>query len=139
MTKRWGTGHILNRSLVLGFMFCYSAVTLHLVFQHQSPTAISQVKDYVKSSKTSNIEIVTTPLIKFYLQTNDVKANFMVNQNQNNLDSLYTDYKDREIKTNTTFITIGNQVSSVVPKSNITFYHNPYVNRLWPVLSIYEY
>ena len=63
----------------------------------------------------------------------------MVNQNQNDLDSIYTDYKNREIKTNTTFITIGNQVSLIVPKSNFTFYHNPYVNRLWPVLSIYEY
>ena len=139
MNKQWGTGHILNRFLVCGFMFCYSAVTLHLVFQHQSPTAISQVKDYLKSSKTSNIEIVTTPLIKFYLQTNDVKAKIMVNQNQNELDSLYLDYKNREIKTNTTFVSIGSQVNFVVPKSNMTFYHNPYVNRLWPVLSLYEY
>jgi hypothetical protein len=139
MTKQWRTGQVLNRVLVCGFMFCYSAVTLHLVFQHQSPTAISQIKDHLTSSKGSNVEIATTPLIKFYLQNHDVKAKFIVTQNQNDLDSLYSDYRNREIKTNTAFISIGSQVNFVVPKSNITFYHNPYVNRLWPVLSLYEY
>jgi len=139
MTKQWKAGKVVNRILVSGFMFCYSAVTLHLVFQHQSPTAISQIKDHLTSSKGSNVEIVTAPLIKFYLQNHDVKAKFIVTQNQNDLDTLYSDYRNREIKTNTTFVSIGSQVNFVVPKSNMTFYHNPYVNRLWPVLSLYEY
>lgn len=139
MTKQWKTGKIVNRFLVCGFMFCYSAVTLHLVFQHQSPTAISQIQDHLNSTKHSNLEIVTTPLIKFYLQTHDVNAKFMVNQNQNDLDSLYLDYRNSEIKTNRTFISIGSKVNFVVPKSKMFFYHNPYVNRLWPVLSLYEY
>ncbi|MEE3234573.1 MAG: hypothetical protein VX294_10445 [Candidatus Latescibacterota bacterium] len=139
IAQQWGTGRFLNRFLVCGFLFCYSAITLHIVNQHKTPTAISQVKDYLLSIHRHDLQVVTTPLIKFYLKTHEIKANLIIAGNQNELDSLYCHYQERDQTNIKSFISINNHVSGAVPKLKKTFFHNPYVNRLWPKLSVYEY
>ena len=123
---RWGT--------VFMFLSCYSCVSLNTVIQHTQPTAIAQVHRYLHNRQlesSNNLTIVSVPLIKYYLASQHITANYITIEDETDL--LLLD----DIKTG--FVVIGSPLPSRVAKDTKTFYHNPYVNRMWSELSVYEY
>lgn len=123
---RWGT--------VIIFLTCYSCVSLHTVIQHTQPTAIAQVHRYLHNRQLEsrdNLTIVSVPLIKYYLASQDITANYITIKNKTDL-SLLNDIKTR-------LIVIGSPLPNRTARKTETFYHNPYVNRMWSELSVYEY
>ena len=117
---------------VLVFLFCYGFVTCYLVFQHSEPTAIAQVRNYL-AKKEDVLHVVSAPLIKYYLAAGDLQASFTSIETSAELNAVDPS------KHSGCFVSVG----SPIPDSNYstarTFYHNPFVNRMWPVISIYEY
>ena len=100
--------------------FCFN----YFVNQHRSPSAISKLKDNL-ISMDSNDKIVCIPLVKYYLETHGINANYIdinsIDKNNipNNLDNA---------------IIIGNHIDlfndTFQVISDSSYYHNPYVNRM---------
>ncbi len=107
-------------------------VSIILVIQHKSPSAISKLKNNL-IKMDSNETIVSIPLVKYYLETHGINANYIdVNSlNKNNIPDTLIDA-----------IIIGNHTElfndsfQVIPDSS--YYHNPYVNRMWPEIHTFR-
>lgn len=120
--------------IVIIFFVCYSYVTLHTVVQHTKPTAIAQIHKYLynkQQEQGDKLHIVSVPLIKYYLVSQGVEANYIPIKSEEDLAKL------DELETG--IIAIGGPLPNRVPKVKKTFYHNPYVNRMWPELSLYHF
>ena len=121
------------RLVVIAFFFCYGYVTLHLVVQHKKPTAIAQIHQYLAAKKSDVLHIASVPLIKYYLASQALRAVYMPIRDQGDLEALDALDDTAEL------VVIGSPLQDRVPKATKTFYHNPYVNRMWSELTVYEY
>ena len=120
--------------IVIIFFFGYSYVTLHTVFQHTKPTAIAQIHKYLSTKQREQddkLYIVSVPLIKYYLASQAVEADYIPIKSEADLAQLD--------KLETGLVVIGSPLANRVPKVKKVFYHNPYVNRMWPELPLFEY
>ena len=141
ITTGQGTKTTINRKqfkigwgVVVIFLLCYSYVTLHTVVQHTKPTAIAQVHEYLRdkqSEQDKKLYIVSVPLIKYYLSSQALDANYIPIKSGTDLVQL------DELETG--IVAIGGPLRNRVPKVRKIFYHNPYVNRMWSELSLFEY
>ena len=126
--------YIFAWSSVTIFFFCYSYVTLNIVVQHTKPTAIAQIHEYLREKQHeqgNQIHIVSVPLIKYYLAAQAVEAVYVPIKSKADLAQL------DELETG--LVVIGSPLPNREPKVEKTFYHNPYVNRMWPELPLFEY
>ena len=110
-------------------------MTVNLALSHKKPTAISQLKDNLLKNKPSPI-IISTPLINYYLQTHRISSRFL---NSNNTDEIK---KFLQNKINDKALVIGDFSSlfesNFVIKEEKTYYHNPYVNRMWSKIETFS-
>ena len=120
------------RLVLAAFLCCYGAVTLHLVVQHRGPTAIAQVHRHLAAMETEGLRIASVPLIKWYLASQDLAAEYIPVESPEDLRAI-------DPAVGGDLIAIGSPLPDREPKAVRTFYHNPYVNRLWPELTVYEY
>ena len=121
-------------AVVIIFCLCYSYVTLNMVVQHTKPTAIAQIHEYLRDKQREQddkLHIVSVPLIQYYLASQAVDATYIPIKSERDLAQL------DELETG--LVVIGSQLSNRKPKAEQTFYHNPYVNRMWPELPLFEY
>ena len=118
--------------VLAGFLLCYGYVTLHLVVQHKNPTAIAQIYQYLKAKQSDTLCVVSVPLIKYYLESQGLKAVYMPIKGENDTVKL-----DGQL--NSELIVIGSPLPGRVMKTRKTFYHNPYVNRMWSEIPLFEY
>ncbi len=121
-----------QRLVLAVFLCCYGAVTLHLVVQHRSPTAIAQVHRHLAARETEGLRIVSVPLIKWYLASQDLAAEYISVESPEDLRAI-------DPAAAGDLVVIGSPLPDREPKAVRTFYHNPYVNRLWPELTLHEY
>ncbi len=112
-----------------------SIVTINLATQHQKPTAIAKISNFL--TKKNDIDtIISIPLINYYLQLHGIKANYINIKNESDIFQI----DKKKLKNN--FIVIGNfnhLFDDYITVDKNYFYHNPYVNRLWPILELYNY
>ena len=120
--------YIFSSLYIISLVF----VSIILVNQHRSPSAISKLKDHLISMDT-NDKIVCIPLVKYYLETHGINANYI---NVNSID------KNNIPDTLNGAIVIGNQDElfndSFQVISDSSYYHNPYVNRMWPEIHTFR-
>ena len=115
------TSYIFSSLYITTLIF----VSITLVIQHKSPSAISKLKDNL-IKMDSNETIVSIPLVKYYLETHGINANYIdVNSiDKNNIPDTLNDA-----------IIIGNHSElfndSFQVISDSSYFHNPYVNRMW--------
>ena len=120
--------------IVIIFFICYSYVTLYTVVQHTRPTAIAQIHKYLQDKQREEkdkLYIVSVPLIKYYLASQAVEAVYIPIRSEADLAQLDA--------LETGFTVIGGPLPNRVPKAIKVFYHNPYVNRMWSELPLFEY
>jgi len=132
--KQKGFRYAFAWCTVIIFFVCYSYVTLHTVIQHKKPTAIAQIHEYLHAKQHEQgeeLHIVSVPLIKYYLASQAVEAVYIPIKNEADLAQLD--------KLESRFVVIGSPLPNRVPKVEKVFYHNPYVNRMWPELPLFEY
>jgi hypothetical protein len=115
----------------------YVAVAFVLVGQHQDPTAVAQAKTYVASqSENEPVQVVSVPLINDYLRAQQVDARYLSVEDAADVRRLRRpDAPDRKT------LVVGTYASVLKrrPDSVRTFYHNPFVNRMWPEVTVYVY
>ncbi|MEC7608536.1 MAG: hypothetical protein VX964_00040, partial [Verrucomicrobiota bacterium] len=100
---------------------------------HKQPSAIAQVYNYLNDINAQNMHVASTPLIKYYLAARGIKAAFIPIESRDDLSRLEKNEDSMQL------VVIGNPLKNKLPQSKRTFYHNPYVNRMWSELSVYEY
>lgn len=133
-SKQRGVRSPFAWGIVVIFLLCYSYVTLHTVVQHTKPTAIAQVHEYLRDKQNKQddkLHIVSVPLIKYYLASQAIEAIYISIKSEAALAQLD--------KLEPGFVVIGSPLPNRVPKVEKTFYHNPYVNRMWSELPLFEY
>ena len=122
------TSYIFSSLYITTLIF----VSITLVIQHKSPSAISKLKDHLISIDP-NDKIVCIPLVKYYLKTHGINANYIdvKSIDKNNLPDTLNGA-----------IVIGNQDGlfndSFQVISDSSYFHNPYVNRMWPEIHTFR-
>lgn len=127
------SNRILKVVLIV-FFCCYGYVALHLVVQHKEPTAIAQIHQHLKTKQGDKLHVVSVPLIKFYLAAQGLQAVYTPIKSAEDLAKL-----DKKLDNTSGLVVIGSPLQDRAPKTKKTFYHNPYVNRMWSELSVFEY
>jgi hypothetical protein len=138
----------------------YAAVGLVLAVQHLQPTAIAQAKTYVdRRAANGPVRVVSDPLVNTYLQKQAVDARYVsvddsaaVRRVRRSLDASAGPASETgsldeaggdgpAASARRTTLVIGTYASllSAQPDTARTFYHNPYVNRMWPEVTVYVY
>ncbi len=109
----------------------YAAVTIIVVAQHREPTAIAQVKHYAEEVRPD--VVASIPLVNYYLSAQGVEATYLSVQNQED--------RERMAGVPGKLLVIGSYPDMMPPNyaRADTFYHNPYVNRMWPEVEVYVY
>ncbi|WP_187696585.1 hypothetical protein, partial [Xanthovirga aplysinae] len=131
---------IWNKKLAYGligiFFVSYIFTTGVLVSQHRSPTAISQAKDFILEKQSqADIGLVGVPLVNFFINRQlEGKIKYFSEEGdlievKNILEQGYKVYSFSQID-----IEMGRPYQKVY-----TFFHNPYVNRMWSEVKVYEY
>ena len=126
-----------NRTLkafLIAFVLCYGYVAIHLVVQHKKPTAIAQIHHNLSTKQSDRLRVASVPLIAYYLASQGLQAVYIPLQDPSDLAAL-----DEKSDGSSDLVAIGSPIDGRIPKAEKTFYHNPYVNRMWPSLSLYEY
>ncbi len=128
-----------NTKAALGLMVVGVALNLLvtgiLVNQHRSPSAIAQLASYIHEQPASDRIIHTDRLRYFYLNSH-VKLQgtpFIVG---NDSTQLHEVYQQGKVLYSTERIDHWLQMA---PVEEQTFFHNPYVNRLWSQVKVYKY
>ena len=122
------------KAVLIVFLCCYGYVALHLVVQHKQPTAIAQIHQYLNTKESDKLHVVSVPLIKYYLAAQGLQAIYTPIKSAEDLAKL-----DEKLDDTSGLVVIGSPLQDRTPKTKKTFYHNPYVNRMWPELSVFEY
>tara|TARA_Y100000996_G_scaffold94802_1_gene67514 strand:+ start:145 stop:546 length:402 start_codon:yes stop_codon:yes gene_type:complete len=129
------TNYFVKKIANGAFILLFIAITFKLVVQHKNPNAISQLKDFIINENPE--KIISIPLINYYLKAHGVKSDFTNLDNQNvdyqlNIDSL---------KLNNALL-IGNFKGIFESEYKVSplkiFFHNPYVNRMWPEIRTFQ-
>ncbi|MEM6721331.1 MAG: glycosyltransferase family 39 protein [Bacteroidota bacterium] len=114
----------------------YATISIILVTQHKSPSALSQINDflYVQPQKTV---VLSNPLKNYYWNyhkdTDHIR--FINIENDQYTQLLQEQYEEGNIIYST-----HNLVDDLGNASEVyNFYHNPHVNRLWSHLKLYKY
>ena len=128
----WQRGRIMRLSVV-AFALSFGAVTLHVVAQHTKPTAVAQVYDHLKTRETERLVVVSTSLMKYYLSSRGLQAVYIPVKDEEDLAAL------EDIDDAGSLVAVGSPLVGRSPANTRVFYHNPYVNRMWPELPVYEY
>jgi hypothetical protein len=114
----------------------YAAVTLVLVYQHQSPTAIAQVKAFLdaETQATDSLCVVSDPLVNTYLDAQDVPARYIPIDDTAAVRQAVTAGEGRTV-------VVGSypQTIEAAPSREVRFYHNPFVNRMWSDVTVHIY
>ena len=136
----FGQVYVSNRKKYLKvftviFLLLSSVISLNLIHQHKNPTAIAKIRNHLNSIDRP-ITIISNPLIDYYLTSTDFKGEFINIENKD-----ITKAINESIKSDTVLM-IGDYHHILDNKFTInfdtTYYHNPYVNRMWSTIKTYS-
>ena len=121
------------KKIYLSLVIIFTAfISINLSLQHKEPTAIKKISQYL-ISKEKPIMIISIPLINYYLKSQNVNANYIDLENNN--EKVTIDLLEKNV------FVIGNfseKINGLSTQLDTTFYHNPYVNRMWSDINVYS-
>ena len=119
---------------MLSIIIITSYISINLSLQHKEPTAIKKVSQFL-SEKEKPMLIISIPLINYYLKSQNINAQYIAIEN--NIKKVSLD----SLADNKAVFVIGNFSEKIIGLSaelDTTFYHNPYVNRMWSDINVYS-
>jgi len=132
----WQRGR-LGRVVVGAAAVAYGSVALVLVTQHLDPTAIAQAKRFLTArADRQPIRVASVPLVNDYLRAQRVDARYVSVEDS----ARVRDLRSPDAPARTTYV-VGTYSSLLERPADTahTFYHNPFVNRMWPEVTVYVY
>ena len=132
--------YFIKSSLVVSIVFsvviiAFSLVTFTVVEHHLQPSAISQMKDYLLPTNSVNNVFVGSNLAGFYMRKHYLDKSFICDIETDSL-KIKTSFeeKHRIFSTEKLDVLLGQS-----PLKITVFNHDPFVNRMWAHLTLYEY
>ena len=124
---------IAGRIAVMLFLAAYSTVGIVIAMQQTEPTAIAQAGDYLRTGNSDDRVIISSPLVSDMLHGTGVEGTFL---------SVHIPADRQRFAT-----AVGSGKQAVIvgwyhslvhnrPDSILRFYHNPYVNSVWPEVPV---
>lgn len=128
--QHWWKQRLAGRAATATYFILLFLVTSTLARQHEQPTAIAQVRDHL--DRTDPEAVLSIPLVHFFLEAQQIDARYVAPADTAALRDLLRN--DRRVAV------VGRYPGLPEPARRDTFYHNPYVNRMWSeiVVSTYE-
>ena len=110
---------------------------VNLINQHKNFTAVQKLKNYI-AKKNDVYTIISIPLINFYLQSHNIKSNFINVEDTSKLKSLSIETINED-----GVLMVGDYRSLFKEKGprfneDTVFYHNPYMNQMWPKIKTFR-
>ena len=126
------------RTILLSlFLTIQSILTIILTIQHkEEPSAIFQVKEFV-TENSNNKTIVSIPLINFYLKSHGINSTFIDIDDKNFQNKIEINNNHENIILIGEFLNIIDNKNEYL-KSDTSFYHNPFVNKMWSEITVYS-
>ncbi len=126
------------RTILLSlFLIIQSILTIILTIQHkEEPSAIFQVKEFV-AENSNNKTIVSIPLINFYLKSHGINSTFIDIDDKNFQNKIELNNNHQNIILIGEFLNIIENKNQYL-KSDTSFYHNPFVNKMWSEITVYS-
>jgi len=112
----------------------YIIISSKLITQHKDPSALAQIKNFIEKNASDKTIVVSNSLKNYYFRKS-IDSN-IVYLNDDNYQSRINNYYQQGYKIYSTFSLSSKNFQF---KNKTNFYHNPYVNKLWSSLRIYEY
>ena len=125
---------IFFNTIVGAFYIALVTVTSTLVTQHQNPTAVSKVKDNI-SIEDDITTIISSPLINYYMKRHGVRGNYISVEDEDKI-SAFNSTNEKGALLIGNFQELFADSYKVIPEN--TFFHNPYVNRMWPQINTFS-
>lgn len=124
-------GYLL-KGVILAALLAYCGVATVLATQHRRPTAIAQAAEYLRGrGAEEELTVVSIPLVNFYLDAHGVRARFV---------DVEEGTAPGALPTGGVAVAIGDFRAALgEPDRSREFFHNPYVNRMWPEVEVSEY
>ena len=120
-------------SIILVFLLGLISIKLNL--NHRNPTSIAQLSSYLKN-KNESLSIISIPLINYYLKSQAINAKYIDIENINERINI-----DANI-VNTNVYIVGDFFKLIdnkfIIESDTSFFHNPYINRMWSTINIFS-
>jgi 4-amino-4-deoxy-L-arabinose transferase-like glycosyltransferase len=129
----------IGKMSMLVLLLSTAITTGVLVYQHTQPTAIAQIADQLSDPAQPLVQpeaaLLATPLVRYYLAAHQVDRP-VYNTRKPNTFQLVNSWP-----VDSSFATIGDYRSVIQrkPTRRKTYYHNPYVNRMWAQIDCYIY
>mgnify|MGYP001437453181 CR=1 FL=1 len=128
----------INSTLIKRFIYIalipYCMISFKLTYQHTYESAISQAAKYISNDQSKKIVIISHELMNYYFsKTLDGNFIYLNSSSFHNKLNYYYENNFRIIST----VKLSSKNYNLVNQS--PFFHNPYVNKLWSNLSLYEY
>ena len=125
-----------GRAAGLAVLGAYTAVTVVLVRQHLDPSALAQAKAFVeaRTGAAAPTRVASIPLVNTYLRKQRVDARFISVDDSTDVRRL-----QRADAGQTLVIGTYPSLFDRPPERVRRFYHNPYVNRMWPEVTVSVY
>ena len=81
--------------------------------------------------------IISIPLVNYYLERHNVTTKFVSVEDSSEIKNFSTTYDSSQ-----QVIMVGDYQSllndTFISKTDTTFYHNPYMNQMWPKIQVYS-
>jgi hypothetical protein len=125
----------VRRALVGVALAAFVIVGAHLAWQHRRPSALAQVRTALAESP-ERLCVVSTALVNDYMRSTGVDARFADVDRPGARDSIAAAARD-----GARIVSVGDY-RSIVARPVVRmrpYYHNPYVNRIWPRIELYRY
>lgn len=135
MARGWQTKFPALRVVPLLWFLAYSGVTGVLVWQHRQPTAIAQVKEHLARIDDDSLQVGSIPLVNYYMAGQGIDARYFSMEDSADWARLRRAASHRL----TVVISENRPFTQPRPTRVDSFYHNPYVNRMWPQVQVYTY
>tara|TARA_Y100000590_G_C15280972_1_gene848771 strand:+ start:32 stop:631 length:600 start_codon:yes stop_codon:yes gene_type:complete len=117
------------------FLLLLVIISSNLITQHKHPTAIAKIRNHLNSIEQP-FTILSNPLINYYLTSTGVQGEFISIENKDIIQKT-----NKAIKSNKVFMVGDYQDilnNNFIINPNTTYYHNPYVNRMWSTIRTYS-
>ncbi len=137
----WGIDQICAKiDIKWALVFCsfllgpYIIISSKLITQHKEPSALAQIKNFIENNAPDKTIVVSSSLKNYYFRKS-IDSN-IIYLSDDNYQSRINNYYQQGY---TIYSTFSLSSKNFQFKSKTDFYHNPYVNKLWSSLRIYEY